>query len=118
MAGAALRNPIFKPAMREIDSITQAINALVTTTFAHGYLSGEYVRLYIPLIYGMQQANQKFGKITVASDTSFTIDIDTSKYDAFIVPSPLPANYTCAQVVPIGEEASMLTAAVYNTLSR
>lgn len=113
MAGVAVVSPMYRPAMRVVDSITNAENAVITTTFDHGYLSGTYVRLYIPVTYGMQQAQHATGPITVTGDTTFTMDLNTSTFDAFAVPSP---QYQYAQVVPIGELNSMLTAAFQNVL--
>lgn len=113
----ALQNPVFKRAMRLIASITNALPMLITTTFAHGYVSGTIVRLDIPQADGMQQANQQFGPINVTSPTTFTMPIDSSNFEPFAIPvSPPPYINTCAQVVPIGEINSILTAAVQNVL--
>lgn len=110
-------NPIFQPAMRLIASITNANPALVTTTFAHQYKTGLICRLDIPLSVGMQQANGLQGVITVNSDTSFYITIDTTYFDPFVMPpSPPPLVNTCAQVVPVGEVNELLTQATRNVL--
>lgn len=110
-------NPIFQPAMRLIESITNSFPAVVTTTFAHQYESGTIVRLDIPPACGMQQANEKFGPIEVLSSTTFSIPLDTTHYDTFSIPvSPDPHTNICAQVNPIAEINSILTAAVQNVL--
>lgn len=110
-------NPVFKPAMRLVAAITNASPALVTTTFAHGYITGTIVRLDLPPAVGMQQANGFNGPITVTGTTTFTIPLDTTTFDIFAIPvSPPPQINTCAQVVPIGEINSILTAAVQNVL--
>jgi hypothetical protein len=109
-------HPVFKPAMRVITAITNSSPAIVTTSFAHGYINGLIVRLDIPLLFGMQQANHMQGEIVVTGDTTFTIDIDTTLFDIFTNPSPGPQNYTSAQVVPIGENNRILTGAVQNVL--
>jgi hypothetical protein len=110
-------NPIFQPAMRLIASITNANPATVTTTFAHQYDTGLIVRLDIPPACGMQGANGMKGAITVIDSTSFSIDIDTSLFDAFSIPvSPGPFDFTCAQVVPIGEVNDTLYLATRNIL--
>ena len=108
--------PIYQPAMRIITSITNANPAIVTTTSDHNYLTGEIIRLIIPEGFGMTQADGLFGEITDTGDTTFTIDIDTTTFDTFAVPSPLPDAYTCAQTIPIGERNSLLSAATKNTL--
>lgn len=111
-------NPIFQPAMRLIESITNASPALVTTTFAHQYNTGLIVRLDIPVACGMQQANTLTGTIVVVSPSSFYIDIDTTIFDPFSVPVGLsPHVNTCAQVVPVGEVNELLTEATRNILN-
>jgi hypothetical protein len=113
----ALEHPVYAPAMRLIQAITQAPHAEVTTSFAHGYISKTVVRIDVPFEFGMQQINQRTGSIVVTGDTTFTIDIDTSFFDPFSVPSPLPHHLqSWAQVVPIGEDNDTLDAAVKNTL--
>lgn len=113
-----LTNPVYKPAMRVIAGITQAPIATVTTTVPHGYLVLTIVRLDISPTGGMQQANQQTGTIlSVPTPTTFTVSIDTSHYDAFTVPSVWPPPYNDSQVVPIGEDNSILTAAVVNALN-
>lgn len=119
MPSPAQENPIYQPAMRIISAITNASSALVTTTFDHDYITGEIVRIVIPRIpydevgFGMSQINNQTGTITVISPTTFTIDINTTTYDAFINAG---GTQWYAQVVPIGEVNSMLTAATQNTL--
>lgn len=116
MAILAFPNPIYQPAMRIVTAITNASPALVTTSFDHLYLTGSIVRLDIPLGYGMQQVNQKFGPITVTGATTFTIDIDTTQFDTFSVATTYPYNEQYAQSVPMAEINSLLTSAVQNTL--
>jgi len=116
MAYQAIEFPTFQPSMRIIVAITNAFPASVTTSFPHQYLNGTIVRLYIPKIYGMQQANELKGTILITGDTSFNIDIDTTFFDSFVVPSTPPPLKQFAQVVPIGEVTETLLAAVQNVL--
>jgi hypothetical protein len=111
-------NPTFLPAMRLISSITNDYPALVTTTFNHGYTTGLIVRLHIPTICGMQEIKDLPLTITVTDVDTFTVDVDTTRFGAFaipVVPVPVWAD-TCAQVIPIGEDNSMLTEATRNVL--
>jgi len=104
--------------MRVIAGITNAPIATVTTTVDHGYLVGTIVRLDIAATGGMMQANQQVGTIlSVPTPTTFTITINTTYYDTFTVPSVWPPAYNDSQVVPIGEDNSILTAAVVNALN-
>jgi hypothetical protein len=84
MSILVVSEPIFQRAMRVISSITNAYPAVVTTTTDHQYITGMIIRLNIPKGFGMQQANQKFGKIIVTGDTTFSIDIDTTGMDQFL----------------------------------
>ncbi len=108
--------PIFQPAMRLIASITQASPAVVTTTFAHQYLTGTIVRLDIPPACGMQQANQLTGAISVIDPTSFYIALDTTQFADFVIPTFTPHVPSNAMVVPIGELSETLKAATQNVL--
>jgi hypothetical protein len=108
---AAYPNPQFQPAMRIITAITNGFPCIVTTSFNHNYLTGLIVRLDIPNNYGMVQANQLFGPITVLSPTTFSMPIDTTQFDAFVVPLPAVIS-TLAQAVPMAEVASELYQAV------
>lgn len=112
----SVASPTFQPAMRTISAITNAFPASVTTSIAHDYRDGMIVRLNIPIGYGMQQADQKYAPIEVTGNTTFTIDIDTTNYDVFAIPSPLPTHYTDPQVIPIGEINETLLAATRNVL--
>ncbi len=119
----AVQFPSFQRAMRNILSITQAENALVTTTFDgvnpgnHQYSTGLIVRLYVPNGFGMVQANELSSPITVINDTQFTMPIDTTNFDAFVVPAFQPGAFgTPAQVVPVGEVNDILTEATQNVL--
>jgi len=116
MAILALTDPTYKPAMRIISDITNSFPATITTTFNHNYITGTVVRLYIPVGFGMVQANHMQGIITVNGDTTFLMDIDTSTFDPFVIPIVFPKNFQHAQVVPIGEVNSILTAATDNVL--
>lgn len=127
MSILAFPNPIYQPAMRIITAITNASPALVTTSFDHLYLTGSIVRLDIPFGFGMQQANQKFGEIlSIPSPTTFTISLDTTLFDPFVLPLNWPAtssfvagypvNAQNAEVVPFAENNNTLLSAVQNTL--
>lgn len=116
MAILAQQYPIFQKAMRIISAITNASAASVTTTFNHQYITGMIVRLNIPDGFGMVQANQLYGPIIVTSPTTFTIAIDTTKFDVFAAPSSFPFNRQSAVVTPIGELSSTLQAATQNVL--
>ena len=76
----------FEPKLRLITAITNAINAAVTTSVAHGYTSGEVVYIIVTLTYGMHFRYVETA-ITVTGATTFTCDdVDTQGMDAFVAP--------------------------------
>lgn len=113
MSIQAQQFPVFKPSMRIITNITNGNPATVTTSFAHGYSTGLIVRLIVPSGYGMDQANQLTGDITVVDTLNFTIDIDTTLFQPFVTPGS-PTQYP--QVVPVGEINSTVYLALKNVL--
>lgn len=116
MAILANTRPIYQPAMRIISSITNDFPALVTTTFNHQYSTGMIIRLNIPQGFGMQEANQLYGPITVTGDTTFTIDIDTTNMDPYEAPTDFPFSYQYGQTTPMAEINSTILYATRNIL--
>ena len=111
-------NPIYQPAMRLIESITQANPAVVTTTFAHNYKTGAIVRLDIPPADGMQQASGNLYTITVLSPTTFALDADSTLWQSFSIPATYnPSQPICAFSIAVGENSQLLNSAVVNTLN-
>jgi hypothetical protein len=102
--------------MRIISNITNSNPAIVTTTINNQYLDGTIVRLVVPQGFGMYQANQLTGSIRVITDTTFSIDIDTTFFDSFVLPSSFPLDYNDAQVIPVGAENDRLKVATQNVL--
>ena len=98
-------NPNFPwtPDISFISAITKANPAVVTTTAAHGYTTGYSIRIVFPFPYayafGMYQINGQSAVITVLSPTSFSISINTLKYDTFVLGTTLEQ----AQAIPIGQ---------------
>lgn len=58
-----------------------------STTEANTYIVGMAVKLNIPQTYGMWQANNRVGTITAINGMEFTLNIDSSQFDPFVVPS-------------------------------
>ena len=112
----AYQYPVFQPVMRVVTAITNAFPALVTTSFAHNYVTGTVVRLIVPPGFGMTQANQLYAPIIVTSSTQFTIAIDTTQFTPFTTPSVYPQTSQYAQCIPFGENNDILTAAYQNVL--
>jgi len=108
-------SPMFYPTNRTIINISQAVNAVVTTSVVHQYTVGQKVRLMVPSAsYGMVEANNLLVTVTVASaatPTQFTCNLDTTGFTAFTWPTTLATRQQLAQVIPVGEECSNFTPA-------
>lgn len=64
-----------------ISGITRANPGVVTTTAAHGFVTGD--KIYLKGIGGMTQVNDLAFTITVLSTTTFSIGVNTSTYGTF-----------------------------------
>lgn len=101
------------PKKRVISNITQAAAGVVTTLVDHGYTTGQTVRMNIPATNGMTELNGQLVTVTNINAATFSINVATTGYTAFNFPLPAIAPYTPAQVIPVGETASLAYA---NTL--
>lgn len=81
------------PSSLEITAITQSAPMVITVEInnpasqANTYIAGMAVRLFVPQTYGMYQANNLTGTITAISGSTFSLNIDSSLFDAFVIPS-------------------------------
>lgn len=91
----------FTPIRQEISAITNAVNAVVTTTQAHGYTDGSWVRLIVPGAYGME-IDYVQTQITVLASNQFQTTLNSLNLEPFVTPTAPPA-FTQAQVVPISQ---------------
>lgn len=88
-----LRPVIQIPSSLQITAITQTAPMIITveianpTTEANTYIVGMAVRLMVPVTYKMIQANNLIGTIIGISGNNFTLNLDSSGFDAFVVPS-------------------------------
>lgn len=122
--------PVYQPARRMILSITKSYPLVVITTFDgttagdNGYYTGLIVRIVVPRGFGMYQANGLQGTITKIDDSSFSVDIDSTSFDTYVIPlGPPPADpaglgafATAGQVIPIGEVTSSFFQSERNVL--
>lgn len=79
------------PSALEITAITRAFPMVVTTTTnsdqSNTYIAGQLVRLNIPRSFNMWQANGLTGQITKVTGADLSLNIDSTQFDAFIVPA-------------------------------
>lgn len=85
---------------KQIDSITNSSPMVVTTSNDHGYDAGMLVTFQIPPLFGMVQLSRKIGQVLSVTSNSLTVSIDSTGFDAFAYPSPLPSAYTPPTVIP------------------
>lgn len=98
----------YSPKVVDIQSITQAVNCLVTTAIDHTFVVGQQVQFFIPPQWGMRQLDGLKGYVlTIPAADQFTTNIDTSSFDAFITPTlPMYVVIDPAQVAGIGDQNS------------
>lgn len=83
------------PSSLEITAISQSLPMVITvaiqnsTTEANTYIVGQAVRLFVPRTYGMYQADNLVGTITSISNNQFTLNLDSTQFDPFVIPSPI-----------------------------
>lgn len=92
------------PAINDLGSITQANPALVTTVADHNYVVNQQVQFFIPPQWGMTQLDTQKGYVlSIPASDQFTVNINTSNYNAFVTPtSPAYVVIDPAQVSGIG----------------
>lgn len=99
--------PIFYPRVRYITSISQATQAVVKLTVAHGYTVGQKVRFSVTPAYGMFEINKMVGTIlaidTAVTANTITVDIDTTTFTPFSWPTASYGAFTPATISPDGE---------------
>jgi len=98
-------DPIYYPRARTIANITQAAQAVVTTTVTNLMDIGEKVRFRVDEYLDMVEMDGLIGTIvdTDAANNTITVDIDSTAFTAFDWPVTADDVFTPAQVVPIGE---------------
>lgn len=102
------RDPIFYPRRRFIANMTQASQAVITTTVSHGFNVGESVRLKVPEVNDETMTEVDGQKVTIVATTAstITIDLDTSGFTAFNFPQPEDYPFTAPQVIPVGTDTA------------
>lgn len=94
------------PSSLLITAMTQSSPLVITvaignsTTEAITYIAGMNVKMTIPNTYGMFQANNLVGTILAINGFDFTLNIDSSQFDAFVIPTGNVE--TPASIAPFG----------------
>lgn len=105
---------LFYPRHRYVVKITQAVNAQVSTSVAHGLTAGQAIRFSIPDVSGMIQLNPLPGNnyllaniVSVVDDYNFLIDVDTSAFTPFTWPTIAQQPSSFPQMIPVGEDTGL-----------
>jgi hypothetical protein len=112
-------DPIFYPRRRFIVNITQAAQAVVRLSVAHGYTVGQQIRFVVPAEFGMIEMDGLQGTITAIStaNNTITVDIDSSAFSAFVFPNNTNSEFTFAQTIPFGEDTAQALASGVDILA-
>jgi len=98
-----LTPPYYYPQRTTITGITAANPIVITTATNHGLTNGQQVRLSVPAVMGMTQANNLTGIITANTATTITIGaIDSSAFTAFAWPATTAVPFNPARLIPNG----------------
>jgi len=100
-------NPMWYPEARTVINITQAAQAVCTTSVIHGYQVGQRVRMHVPVTSGMVQLDNYDALIVAVTAQTFTIDVDTTAFTAFRWPLVADIPYQLPTVVPYGADGSL-----------
>ena len=88
-----------------ITAITQGTTTVVTTSVNHGFVVGNQVQFNIPEQWGIFQLNGLKGLILSITSNTITVNIDSTKFDAFITPVVVsPTVVDTPEVIPIGDQ--------------
>lgn len=85
--------------------ITQAAQCVVSFSAAHDFSVGEYVSFRVPSVFGMTEINNMKGIVQSVTTYTITVDIDTSGFTAFHMPTSAQVAsdpHSFAVVVPAG----------------
>ena len=97
------------PGMLLISAISNSNPMVVTIvdSIYNTYAAGQVVCLTVPSSYGMIQANELTAKILAVDGDDFTLNVNSTKFDAFTIPSPtLPPPSKPASLAPAGSRNS------------
>lgn len=94
----------YLPFTCDISAIALGQQTVITTTVNHSFVIGNQVAFQIPKEYGTRQLNAVDGYVLDTTPTTVTLNIDSTHFDAFIIPSVNPLIVLDpAQIIPIGD---------------
>ncbi len=114
--------PYYYPQLATVVSISAANPAVVTTSVNLGLTVGQVVRLRVPAVFGMTQANNITGIISAVSGNQITLGgttgafslnngVNSSAFTAFAWPAATSVPFSYATVTPVGSGPTQVPAA-------
>ncbi len=98
---------IYVPYICNISAVTPGQQTVVTFPVAHAFVLGSLVAFSIPQYYGMRQLDQRKGYVELLDEFSITVTIDSTNFDAFVIPSvPSTTVLDPALAIPAGDANS------------
>ncbi len=90
-ANTYLPGTIAIPSSLLIVAISQSFPMVITIsvdsiTASNTYIVGQLVKLVVPRLYGMYQANGLVGQINLINGSNISVDIDSTYFDPFVIP--------------------------------
>lgn len=106
-------DPLFYPRNRYVVNVTQAVNAVVSTSVPHQYVAGQAIRFNIPAQSGMIQLNSTPANnyrvvtiVAVVDAYNFSINLDSTAFTAFTWPTIAQQPSSFPMVEPVGEDTA------------
>jgi len=106
----------FTPFATEISGISRSNPAIVTTSLDNGYDANLFIRIVLPsAAFGMSEVNGKVYQVTPITSNTFSIGVDSTNFEPFIIPPVIPNLATqVPQAIPISESGYQFQEAVIN----
>lgn len=117
--------PYFYPSLATVVNISAANPAVVTTSVNLGLTVGQSVRLRVPSVFGMTQANNVIGIISAVSGNQITLGgttgpfslnngVNSSAWTAFAWPAATSVPFSFSTLTPIGSGPTLSANLLYN----
>ena len=105
---------IWQPQSCLITAITQAADAVITTSVDHGYVADQLIYLSVAAQFGMSQASGKITKIKSVTANTMTVELDTSGFTAFAFPASNQGPFDFPNLSNYGVDSSLVLNAYRN----
>lgn len=107
--------PLFGPRKVQITGISQANPMVVSVSENHDYVVGGIIKLSVPTEFGMTEADGIQAEITAIGTNTITLgSVDSTAFTAFAFPATAGVPVSFPEVIPVGEDGTILTNAKEN----